>query len=81
MGHCNSRGLFIFQQKRKRKFSIGNRIFLHNRIVSAFKRVDFVSDKVSHVVLRGGWFNIIVCNVHASSEEKSEDSKDSFKRN
>jgi len=29
-------------------------------------------------VLRGRWRNIIVVNVHAPSEEKSEDSKDSF---
>jgi len=29
-------------------------------------------------VLRGRWRNIIVVNVHAPSEEKSEKSKDSF---
>ena len=28
--------------------------------------------------MRGGWCNIIVLNVHASSEEKSDVSKDSF---
>jgi len=26
-----------------------------------------------YVVLRGRWFNIIVFNVHASSEKKSDD--------
>jgi endonuclease/exonuclease/phosphatase (EEP) superfamily protein YafD len=41
-------------------------------------RVVFVSDRVPCTVLRGRWFNIIVLNVHASSEEKSDDSKDSF---
>jgi hypothetical protein len=29
-------------------------------------------------VLRGHWQNIIVVNVHAQSEEKSDESKDSF---
>jgi len=29
-------------------------------------------------VLRGRWRNIIVVNVHAPSEEKSDESKDSF---
>jgi len=29
-------------------------------------------------MLRGRWPNIIVVNVHAPSEEKSEESKDSF---
>jgi hypothetical protein len=33
---------------------------------------------VSYVVLRGRWCNIIVLNVHAPSEEKSDESKDSF---
>ena len=33
---------------------------------------------MSYIVLRGRWCNIIVLNVHAPSEEKSDDSKDSF---
>ena len=37
-------------------------------MVSAVKRVEFVSDRVPYVVL----------NVHAPSEEKSDVSKDSF---
>jgi len=54
-------------------------VFLvHHRIVSAVKRVEFVSDRVSYIVLRGRWCNIIVLNVHTPSEEKSGDSKDSF---
>ena len=42
------------------------------------KRVEFVSDRLSYIVLRGRWCNIIVVNVHAPSEEKSDESKDSF---
>ena len=52
--------------------------FVHHRIVSAVKRVEFVSDRMSYTVLRGRWCNIIVLNVHAPSEEKSDSSKDSF---
>ena len=33
---------------------------------------------MSYIVLRGRWCNIIVLNVHAPSEEKSDDSKESF---
>ena len=36
------------------------------------------SDKLSYIVLRNGWFNIIVLNLHASSEEKTIDSKTVF---
>jgi hypothetical protein len=33
---------------------------------------------MSHIVLRGWWFKIIVLNAHAPSEDKGDDSKDSF---
>ena len=46
--------------------------------MSAVQRVEFVSDRVSYIVLRDRGCNIIVLNVHAPSEEKSDDSKDSF---
>ena len=41
------------------------------------KRVEFVSDRVSYIVLRGCWCSIFL-NVHAPNEEKSDDSRDSF---
>jgi len=47
-------------------------------MVSAVRRVEFVSFWVSHIALRGRWCNIIVLNVHAPSKEKSDDSKDSI---
>ena len=40
------------------------------------KRVEFVSDRLSYIVLRGRWRNIILVNVHAPSGEKSEESKE-----
>jgi len=52
--------------------------FVHHKIVSTVKRVDFVSDRVSYIVLRGRWCNIIVLNMRAPSEEKSDNSDDSF---
>jgi hypothetical protein len=33
---------------------------------------------VSYIILRGRWCNIIVLTVHASSEDKGDDVKDSF---
>jgi len=47
----------------------------------AVKSTEFDSDKMSHIVLRGHWCNIIVLNMHAPSEEKSDDSKYSFMKN
>jgi hypothetical protein len=53
-------------------------VFIHNRIISAVRRVEFVSDRVSYIILRGRWCNIVVLNVHAPCEDKSDDVKDSF---
>ena len=57
---------------------MGTGFFVHQRIASAVKRVEFVSDRLPYIVLRGRWCNIIVLNVHAPSEEKSDEAKDSF---
>ena len=57
---------------------MGTGFFVHQRISSAVKRVEFVSDRLSCIVLRGRWCNIIVVNVRAPSQEKSDESKDNF---
>ena len=46
--------------------------------MSAFEGVEFVSDRLSYIGLRGHWCNIIVLNVHAPSEDKSGGAKDSL---
>jgi exonuclease III len=51
---------------------------VHKRIISAVKRVQFVSDRMSYIILRGRWCHIIVLNVHAPTEDKTDDGKDSF---
>jgi hypothetical protein len=71
----------FFIWKQKRRSSIGNRIyFVHHKTVSAVKRVEFISDRMSYVVLRGRWCNIIVLNLHAPSVDKSDGSKHIFMR-
>jgi hypothetical protein len=49
--------------------------FVRHRLIAVVK---FVSDWILYIVLRGCWYNIIVLNKHAPSEEKSDESKDSF---
>jgi hypothetical protein len=47
------------------------------KITLAIKRVEFVSVRMTHIILRGRWCRIIVLNVHAPTEDKIDDVKDS----
>jgi hypothetical protein len=47
--------------------------FLHKQIISAVKRVEFVSERMSYIILRGHWCHINVLNVHAPIEDKTDD--------
>jgi hypothetical protein len=57
---------------------LGTGFYVHTRIVSAVRRVEFIGDRISYIILRGRWSNIIVLNGHAPCEDKSDDVKDSF---
>jgi hypothetical protein len=70
-------GGVCFYGKGNEDYQLGTGYFVHYRVVSAVKRVKFVSDRMSYIVLRGRCCNIIVFNARAPSE-KSDDSKDGF---
>ena len=78
MGQGKRRGLKLFLWKRNENYRLGTAFLAHRRIVSAVKRAEFLSTRMSFTVLRDRWFNIIILNVDAPSEEKSDGSKDSF---
>jgi hypothetical protein len=33
--------------------------FVHKRIISIVKRVDFVNDRIAYIILRGHWFHLL----------------------
>jgi len=76
MGHCKGRGLYLFYGKGNEN-QLGTGFIVQLRMASAVQRVEFVNDRISYI-LRGRGCNIIVWNVRGPSEEKSDDSKDSF---
>jgi hypothetical protein len=56
----------------------GTGFFVHKRIISALKEVEYVSGKMTRITLRGRWFHIIVLNLHAPTEDKIDYVKNSF---
>jgi exonuclease III len=68
----------FFCGERNGDYQSGTGFFIRKRIISAFRRMEFISYRVSYIILRGHSCNIIVLNVHAPCEDKSEDVKDSF---
>jgi hypothetical protein len=76
--HLTCRRVHIFHRKGNENHELGKCFFVHKRIMSAVKRVEFVSDRMSYIILRGRWCHTIVLNIHAPTEDKIEDVKDSF---
>jgi hypothetical protein len=69
---------YTFTTEKGMGSSVRNKFFVRKGIVSAFRRVEFVSDRMSYIKLRGHWCNIIVLNVQVPCEYKGDDVKDSF---
>jgi hypothetical protein len=60
------------------KHQLGTSFFVQKRTLSAGRRVGFIIDRMSYIILRGRWCNIIVLNVHAACEDKGDDVKNSL---
>jgi len=70
--------MYKFFYEMELEISIGNIMFVHHIILSAVKKMHFVGDRVSYIVMSGCCFDVIVLKVRAPSEEKSDHSKYSF---
>jgi hypothetical protein len=77
-GTERAREYTLFYGKGNENNELGTGFVVHKIIISAVKKVEFVSDRMSYIILRGRWCNIILLNVHAPTEEKTDVVKDRF---
>jgi hypothetical protein len=78
-GDTEPAGVYIlFYGKGNGNHELDTGFFVHNRIISAVKSIEFVSDRLPYVILKGRWCHIIVLNVHAPTGDKTDDVKDSL---
>ena len=77
-GTLESANYTLFYGGGNTNHQVGTRFFVHRRLRSAVRKVEFISDRVSCITLKGRWSDIIVLNVHDLSEDNDGNIKDSF---
>jgi hypothetical protein len=75
-GYQTADNYIFFYGKENVNHHLGKGFFIHSRIISAEK--GRICDRMSYITLKGCWCDIIVPNVHASTENKEDIIKDSF---
>jgi hypothetical protein len=81
MGRCGTEpaGEYtFFYGKENGSHELGIDLFIHKRMISAVKRVEFFSDRMSYIILRARWCDIIILNVIAPTEDIIVDMKERF---
>jgi hypothetical protein len=68
----------LFYGNMNENHEFGTGFFGHKGIVLAVKRVEFLTDRMSYIILRGRWCDINVLKVHAPIENITHLMRDSL---
>jgi hypothetical protein len=60
----------FFYRMGNENHELGTGFFMRKRIMSSVKRIEFVSDRITYIILRGYWCRIILLNIHSPAEDK-----------
>jgi hypothetical protein len=78
-GRTETAGEYTFVcGKGNQNHELGTDFFARKTILSAVKRVEFVRDRMSYIILRGRLCDIIYLNIHTLTDDKIDDMKESF---
>jgi hypothetical protein len=76
-GGTEPAGKFAFLYgKGNENHELGTGFLFRKKIVSTVKKFEFVSDRMSYIILRGHLCHLIIQNIHAPTEDKIGVAKD-----